>query len=331
MLIADAHCDLLYYLASGSKRSALDKASRCSAEQLMQGKVKLQTMAIFSETCPGSLQNGLKQLELYQKLPYQYPQHFVHYTPEFNPATSSHIAIVAAVENASALFPEGEPLQKGLDRLHQIVQQVPLFYMSLTWNSDNRFGGGSATQVGLREEGKRLIEALDQHNIALDLSHASDRLAYEALDFIEGQGLQVSLLASHSNARAICSYPRNLPQDIAMEIIRRKGLIGLNLFKRVLGDSPESILSHLTYWFERGGEGSICFGTDFFCEADLPKTSMTHTLGGEAFFTEYENASTYPRLLDFIQKALKINLEGLAYQNLHRFLTVHIPLRRGLK
>jgi membrane dipeptidase len=37
-------------------------------------------------------------------------------------------------------------------------------------------------------------------------------------------------MASHSNARALCNIPRNLPDDLIREIAERNGYIGVNFF-----------------------------------------------------------------------------------------------------
>ncbi len=317
--VADLHCDLLLYLASNPARSAKDPDSRCSIPQLREGNVKLQTMAIFVETNKDSLKHGMAQVEVYKKLPHHFPADFMHFDKSIDPLSSQHIVIVPAFENCSGFAPDGEPIQKGLSRFQGLIEEIKPLYVSMTWNLENRFGGGALTPIGLKEDGKRLLEALDGTAVALDLSHASDALAYEAIDYIIAKSLKIQLMVSHSNARVIADYPRNLPDDIAKEIFSRNGLIGLNLFKRLVGEEEESILKHVAHWIELGGENHICLGADFFCVADIPKTSMTYLLGGEPFFDHYGNASCYPRLLSFIGKELRISIDKLAHQNFLSF------------
>ena len=326
--IIDLHCDLLSYLEVKAERTAYDTCARCSIPQLREGFVKLQTMAVFTKTEPGALQKGLNQIRIYQELPLRYLSDFTSVfptSPDFGSmnaqAHSSPIVILLAIENASSLFEENEPLAEGIKRLNQVIDHIakPL-YISLTWNSENRFGGGALSKVGLKEDGKRLLEELHQKHIAIDLSHASDALAYEIIDFIGAQNLEIPIIASHSNARAIVDVPRNLPDEIAREIFRRGGVIGLNFYHPFVGNSEEFFIKHLAHWLEMGGEDHIALGADFFYEKDLPSSNRDWQ---KDYFDRYQNSSCYNRLLHFIQNELCLSdvlLNKFAHQNALRFM-----------
>lgn len=325
--IIDVHCDLLFYLGLDSKRTPYDLAARCALPQLRRGAVKLQTLAIFTETEPSSVEKGMHQANLYQKLPELHPKDFQHFANDWT-LQSSRINILMAFENASGFCSEAEPLQQGLKRLNALIQTDKPFYISLTWNSENRFGGGALTQAGLKEDGRRLLDEIDSRHIALDLSHASDALAYEAIDYIESRKLSIPIMASHSNARAIAALPRNLPDEIAKEIFRRKGIIGFNLYRPFVGESPDHIVKHFAHWMEMGGEGHLVFGTDFFNDADLP-SSYRH--GKEVFFKDYPDSSCYPPLLAFLQRELKLDdsfLSKVSHRNAMAFIKCFILPRQ---
>lgn len=318
--IIDLHCDLLFYLEQQVQRTPYDLSARCSIPQLKQGHVKLQTMAIFTETGTCSKEKGNKQAKIYQQLPLQCPQDVEHYSANWK-LDSKRTALLLAFENASGFCEEKEPFQEGLKRLKTVTQEItkPL-YISLTWNTENRFGGGALTRIGLKEDGKHLLEELHQQQIAVDLSHASDALAYEMLDFIEGKALDIPVMASHSNARTITQVPRNLPDEIAREIFRRQGLVGLNFYRPFVGQTEEDLVKHLAHWLELGGEEAIALGADFFYDPDLPAVSQ---YGKDVFFPNYQNASCYGRLVDFVQKEMKLTpvfVEKLAHQNSLSFI-----------
>lgn len=74
--IADLHCDLLWYLSLDSKRTPNDLNVRCAIPQLKEGKVALQTLAIFSETEINSVHNGQKQAEIFKVFPRFIPKVF---------------------------------------------------------------------------------------------------------------------------------------------------------------------------------------------------------------------------------------------------------------
>lgn len=315
--VIDLHCDLLSYLEMDAKRTPYDLPARCSVSQLRQGNVQTQVFAVYVKTEACSLEKGLAQVQIYQELPKKYPLDF-----SLEEKPSQAIAMLMAFENASGFCSEEEPLQEGLQRLDSITQNVakPL-YISLTWNSENRFGGGALTKVGLKEDGRQLLEKLHQTEIAVDLSHASDYLAYEIIDYIERRGLDIPLMASHSNARAVIGVPRNLPDEIAKEIFRRGGVIGLNLYRTFIGANEEFIAKHILHWLELGGKDHIALGADFFYEADL--SPVYRDRKGD-FLPDYQDASCYGHLLHFLQKELSLEeslMQKIAYQNAQEFIT----------
>lgn len=323
--VADLHCDLLCYLEENPARTPYDQVARCSLPQLKKGCVKLQALANFTHTGPLSVKKGMAQVQLYRQLALLYPKDVKRAQMPFTmPGQEDPIALFMAFENASGFCGEEEPLKQGMNRLQAVIQDVgkPL-YISLTWNTENRFGGGALTNSGLKEDGKRLLEELDRQGIAIDLSHASDPLAYETIDYIENKGLNIPLMASHSNARAITHVPRNLPTDIAKELFRRGGVVGLNLYSPFVGLNEEAILQHLSFWLELGGEKQICLGSDFFYENDFP--TIQRVKGQDLFFKRYSDASCYPALIEFVRKELKLSEQTLyqwAYQNIVEFLKI---------
>lgn len=329
--IADLHCDLLFYLRVDPSRSPFNDDSRCSIPQLRKGNVKLQTLAIFTETQQGSSAQGMEQAEIFKTLAGKYPD-------EFQPVQSpqqllgllegSRIGIISAIENASSFCEEEGLLSDGLENLRTLFGKVgrPL-YISLTWNTENRFGGGAKTQKGLKEDGARLLEFLDGKQIAVDLSHASDLLAVDILSYMDAKNLHIPLVASHSNVRSVTEVWRNLPDELIKEVIRRGGVIGLNFVRPFLGEDPvRGFIRHVEAFMKLGAVNQICFGADFFCDDDvvtLRPGSKSYSDSDEWFFQDYANASCYGRLLDLLKSELDLSEEALiklAYGNLFQYI-----------
>lgn len=86
------------------------------------------------------------------------------------------------------------------------------------------YAGGTGTELGLTELGKRLLTAMAPLGMALDLSHASDRTFEEALAQYSGP-----VLASHSNCRQLVPHPRLLDNDQLRAVAERDGVIGISL------------------------------------------------------------------------------------------------------
>ena len=323
--IYDLHCDLLYYLAEKEGRGVYDPISRCSYPDLKKGGVQMQTLAIFAETGEGSVQLGMRQVDLFETILKKHPLEFA---PLKNPVPGA-VQVIAALEGGSCFAKEEEPLSKSLERLTSYIDRLaPLFYISLTWNTENRFGGGNESRVGLKEDGKRLLEFLDQKRIAVDLSHTSDALAYDIINWIEKKSLAIPLIASHSNFRPLSDWPRNLPEDLACEIIRRKGLIGLNFVGPFVHNTDPTVLyRHVEYALALGGENSLCFGADFFCDADDIGRLRKKYGRDSLYYPGLDNSSCYPKVLMHMQEDLKLPskiIEQIAFGNARQFLDLQI-------
>lgn len=317
--IADLHCDLLCYLQGDPRRSAFDASVRCSIPQMLQGGVSLQVLPIFTVTEPGSTCKGWGQVEAFASLLKM--DQFCRAQKAWKNQSASRIALLISVENASGLFEESDPLEVGFRRLETLSERFgPVVYISLTWNSENRFGGGAHTDIGLKEDGRALLHFLHGRGIAYDCSHNSDRLMREALAYMDAHQLDIPIVASHSNMRAVTDVPRNLPDDLAREIFRRGGLIGLNFYKSFVGASDVSLLSrHLEHVFRLGGEKQVCFGADFFDFFDLPPQYRKRP--EDLFFAEVSDSSAYPFVLDLWQRELGLSIETLQDVAHRNFLT----------
>lgn len=314
--VADLHADLLAYLEEDPARTPEDLAARCGSTQLLEGKVAIQVLPIFTETQPKSGQKGLAQAETYRLLFVHHPSIFTQLTPVTADTAlmdSGKIALLPAIENASSFCEETDTFAQGMERLRAFFGKIgkPV-YISLTWNSENRFGGGADTDVGLKEDGKRFLDFLHMKQIALDFSHASDRLAEEMLQHIDRHNLVIPLLASHSNARAITDVRRNLPEFLLDELKKRDGLIGVNVIRSFVGSHfQECFPEHVRYLIDRVGLEKISFGADFFCDIDLPAHRAVKSPVQGWFFSECSDASYYPDLLQLLHKTLKLSCEQL--------------------
>lgn len=304
--IFDLHCDLLCYLANDPNRTAFDPGVRCSIPQLREGNVQFQVLPIFTTTEKGSAKLGLAQAEIYKKIAKELP-----------------CKTSLAIENASSMCEEDEPLRVGLERIEKLG---PLFYISLTWNFENRFGGGAHTDVGLKQDGKDLVRFLDNKNIAIDLSHTSDALAYDLLNYMEKNSLKVPVIASHSNFRSVTDMARNLPDELVKEVIARNGIIGMNFVRFFVGpDSPTYFAKQLEHGLKLGGENHLCLGADFFFGDDVPPDQRKSA--DVTWFPGYDNASCYSKVFQLWNEQLGLKdalLKKISHENLNHFTSKYL-------
>ncbi len=176
------------------------------------------------------------------------------------------LAMIAHIEGADALDTRGE----GITAFRRAgVRSVGPF-----WNTPNAFGegingqfpGSPDTGRGLTPEGIALIEQLQSLNMLIDVSHMNQRAFYDTARYSRRP-----LVASHSNAHALCAQPRNLTDEQLKVIADSDGLIGVNFgnsFLRADGqrneDTPlHTITRHICYLIDKAGEDHVGFGSDF--------------------------------------------------------------------
>jgi membrane dipeptidase len=323
--VFDLHADLLSFLADKADRSVDDPASRCSLPLLRAGGVKIQALPVFTKTGSNSLQYGERQLQLLaEKVCGHASVRQIRRVGDIDPVLEEPdiIGVIPAFENASGFCGEDEPLSSGLNRLKRVQDECgPLLYISLTWNGENRFGGGAGSAAGLKPDGLRLLEVMAADRVAVDLSHASDALAGDILELIEQRKLRLSVLASHSNFRSIQDVPRNLPNDLARRIIALGGVIGLNSIEEFLGGVEFSHFQrHLDHGLRLGGSHSLAIGSDFFCDSDIPPGDAPPE-DRPMFAPWWPDAGATRTLTRLMAPALATDLPAVCYANARRLLS----------
>lgn len=142
------------------------------------------------------------------------------------------------------------------------LYRMGLRIMGLCWDG-NELASSSRDEIdlGLSEEGKRMVDVLTGYGIIIDVSHLSDRAFYDVLE-----RTAYPVIATHSNFRDVCNHPRNLTLDMARKIARRGGVIGLNLYPRLLSESGRAdksdIYRHVDYALDNLGEDILALGCD---------------------------------------------------------------------
>ncbi len=313
--VFDLHCDLPSYLASVRGANVMKKEDIGAALPWLQaGGVSVQVAALFCITQAGSTERVQEQVE--QLLTLQKANSaFRAVVDEQDLMPQSRIGLLPAIENASGFCEEHASLKQGLKLLEAVLRQVGrVAYIGLTHHSENRFGGGNqAPGVGLKPDGMALLDYLSGRNIAVDLAHTSDALAFDILTYLDKQHLKIHVLASHSNFREVFSHPRNLPEELAKEVLRRDGIVGINFFRHYVDAAdPRRLTAHVAHgWKLPGGQRGLAIGADFFTPIGFPDPAQL-----PLFFQEHENAGAYPGLLAEWKKAVPgLDVAALAFDN----------------
>ncbi|WP_298819357.1 dipeptidase [Chloroflexus sp.] len=176
------------------------------------------------------------------------------------------IAAVFHIEGAEAIGPD-------LDEL-EVLYQAGLRSLSPVWSRPNIFGHGVPFAFparpdigpGLTDAGKALVKACNRLRILIDLSHLNEAGFWDVARLSDAP-----LVATHSNAHAICPHSRNLTDRQLAAIRDSGGMVGINFavtFLRPDGrrdvNMPLAVMvQHIQYMIERMGIDHVGFGSDF--------------------------------------------------------------------
>lgn len=245
--IFDAHCDTALKLYFDSK-SLYDNDCMVSAKKCENYKKATYTMAIFN-------QGNLKTADIFAII-----EKIKSETEKIKNGSFNTIISIEGLGNTKDL--------KLCDIEKFAAAGVKI--MSLTWNDDTPLcggvgypnGGADENKRGLTPLGKEYLSEMQKFGIILDTSHISDAGFYDVLESFDGR-----VCATHSNARAVCSYKRNLTDDMFLKLKERGGVAGINLCPDFLSDSKtassEDVIKHIEHFLSLGGENNIGIGADF--------------------------------------------------------------------
>ncbi len=127
-------------------------------------------------------------------------------------AATGRVASMIGVEG-------GQSIGSSLGAL-RILAGLGAGYLTLTHNDDTPWadsGTGEREHGGLTTFGEKVVRELNRLAMLVDLSHVSEDTMRQAIEVS-----QAPVFFSHSNARALCDVPRNVPDDV-IELVGRTG------------------------------------------------------------------------------------------------------------
>jgi membrane dipeptidase len=199
-------------------------------------------------------------------------------------------AAVAAGRVASLIGVEGgHSIANSLAVLRQL-HRLGMRYLTLTHNDSTGWADsatGAASAGGLSEFGHAVVAELNRLGVIVDLSHAADTTMRAAL-----ASSIAPVIFSHSNARAVCDVPRNVPDDVLAQLPPNGGIVMVTFvsrFARAEGQATiDDVLRHLDHLRSTVGVEHIGIGGDFDGDDEV-------TLG-------LEDVSCYPRLFEALRR-----------------------------
>lgn len=170
-------------------------------------------------------------------------------------------AAMAAGKAAAFLAIEGAEAVREDPGLLEAAYEKGVRMVSLVWNLPNSLSGSCQTGEGLSEKGKEFFRRAQRLGMLVDVSHLSERGFWDMTELAEKP-----IVASHSDAFAVCPHPRNLTDAQFRAICDLDGTVGLNLYGPFLTQEKTPTLDdlrrHLDHFLALGGEGHLALGAD---------------------------------------------------------------------
>lgn len=141
---------------------------------------------------------------------------------------------IKAKKLASLLGVEGgHMIEDKMENLENLYNRG-VRYMTLTWNNSTSWAtsaadetekGDSLAHKGLTDFGKQVVRRMNELGMIIDVSHIGEQTFKDALSITSKP-----VIASHSNAYALCPHRRNLKDYQIKEIAKNGGVIHLNFY-----------------------------------------------------------------------------------------------------
>jgi membrane dipeptidase len=152
----------------------------------------------------------------------------------------------------------------------ELYQRLGLRVLQLTYNERNFVGDGclEPNDAGLSHFGKRLVREANRLGVTVDLSHASLKTTFDAV-----QASEKPVIVSHIGVSAIVPGSRSLPDDAMVAVARTGGVIGVTSFPKVhwrnQGRRPsfEDFLDALEHVIRLVGIDHVSYGSDYVAKA----------------------------------------------------------------
>lgn len=259
MQLFDLHCDSIVNYRN-LKSDFFCKETQFSLQDLKKLKRYCQTMAIF---IPDHLRG--EEAFSYFCIHKAYLDSLLKQQASFAEWAQNGKDIEAITEQKKCAIllsvESGAALGGKLERVETLAE-AGVKMMTLVWNGENEIGSGHETKKGLTPFGKKVISRMEETGIIVDVSHLND-VGFEEVCEVAKK----PFIATHSNLRSVCGHKRNLTNHQFTEIVKRNGLVGLNLYEAFLADdgrgTMDALYSHVSAMLELGGEDVIACGSDF--------------------------------------------------------------------
>jgi membrane dipeptidase len=164
------------------------------------------------------------------------------------------VAVIMGLQNASEFRTPAEVKD---------FYDMGLRCAQLTYNAQNLIGSGSTERVdgGISDYGARIIEAMNDAGMLIDVSHSGDRTTLDAIELSPRP-----IAFTHSNCRALNDHPRLKTDEAIKKLAAKGGVMGITGVRMFVKNSEpttiEDIVDHIDHVVRLVGIEHVGIGSD---------------------------------------------------------------------
>jgi membrane dipeptidase len=270
-VVIDGHCDTMLSVigrglfSTSPQRDFFQRneTGHIDLPRLKEGGVTCQVMALYIEPQYKPTRSARRCLELLDAF-----YGLLDESESFSLATKAeHIVNAKARKQVCGLLSieGGEAIEGSLSLLRSFYRSG-VRAMGLTWNQRNDLADGvgeKSARSGLTDLGISVVKEMERLGMLVDVSHLSES-SFWGVDQVSER----PYIASHSNARALASHPRNLTDKQIEALGKKGGVIGIVYCPAFVDDDTEKVslarlCDHIDHIKKIAGIDHVGLGSDF--------------------------------------------------------------------
>ena len=278
-IILDSHCDTPMFFTENSKENITMFGTR--SDKVLVNLPKMTEGRLDASIMVAYLPQGERNEEAYKAATAK-ANRLLTQIDEIVQANSDRVGFAESSSDILRLKAQGKKaILRGIENGYAIGKDIGqleqfkhrgIVYMTLCHNGDNDIcdsARGNEEHGGLSDFGREVVQQMNRLGILVDLSHASEKSFYDALELSE-----VPIVCSHSSARALCDHPRNLTDDQMRALAKADGVAQTTVYQGFLRTGGQATIidavEHLCHAAKIMGVEHVGLGTDFDGDGGVP-------------------------------------------------------------
>jgi len=211
-------------------------------------------------TGPKAVQMALEQIDLVHNMCAKYPQDFAM---AYTAADVKHIEKQGKI--ACLIGVEGGEMINNSMAVLRDFYRLGARYMTLTHSLTTDWADSATDKPehgGLTPFGRDVVKEMNRLGMMVDLSHVSPDTMRDALETT-----RAPVIFSHSSARALVDYPRDVPDDILRMVKKNGGVVMVNFYPVFVSEADN-------IWYAKHAGASKRYHTQYVGQPERIKKAM---------------------------------------------------------